>query len=50
MGCTGKVLRKINKKESKELDFENRTTNWQEEILDFSQAPVSTNNYTTNSR
>lgn len=37
-------LRKINKNKSKELGFESQTTNWQAEIPDFSQAPVSTNN------
>lgn len=46
MGWTGKFLREINKKESKGLDLENQTTNWQTEILDFSQVPLSTNNYT----
>lgn len=44
-GCIGKFLR--DKRESKKLGFDNRTTNWQA-VLDFSQAPVSTNNYTTN--
>lgn len=48
MGWTGKFLREINKKESKGLDLENQTTNWQTEILDFSQVPLSTNNYTIN--
>lgn len=44
MDCTGKVLKEINKGESKELDLENKTKNWQTEILDFSQSPVSPNN------
>lgn len=48
MSWPEKVLREINKKESKALDLENQTTNWQTEILDFSQIPVSTNNYITN--
>lgn len=48
MSWPGTVLREINKKESKALDLENQTTNWQTEILDFSQVPVSTNNYIIN--
>lgn len=48
MGYIEKVLSEINMKESKELAFENESTNWQTEILDFSQASVSTNNYTAN--
>ena len=49
MSWPGKVLREVFtflfKKESKALDLENQTTNWQTEILDFSQVPVSKNNY-----
>lgn len=48
MSWPGKVLREINKKEGKALDLENQTTNWQTEILDFSQVSVSTNNYIIN--
>ena len=48
MSWPGTVLREINKKESKALDLENQTTNWQTEILDFSQVPVSTNTYIIN--
>lgn len=45
MCWTRKVLREINKKESKALDLENQTINWETEILDFCQVSVSTNNY-----